>query len=96
MEYNYKKSEDERVLVLQQAIETYIVNDTALGGNYRRDALLLMFNLSNSSWNDIFIDINDYFLSIIYAAIQKLNEKTPKDEYNDMLKEIEKYLMKDD
>jgi len=70
--------------IVQNALEKYIINNTDLSPNYRRDAILLKFDLLSKN--------NSYFNGIMCDSIQRAISDSPNENtiYNDILAEIEK------
>jgi len=78
--------------IVQNALEKYIINNTDLSPNYRRDAILLKFDLSYNLLEDILSKNNSYFNGIMCDSIQRAISDSPNENtiYNDILAEIEK------
>ena len=81
-------------IIVQNAIETYIINNTELSPNYRRDAALLKCDLSYNVWENVLADSNSYFLSIMSDALERLNSDYRNDNYSDILREVETAIFK--
>jgi hypothetical protein len=78
-----------KTAVVKTALETYIISNTDLSPNYRRDALVLSYDLSGNTLEEVLDNSNSYFLGIIYDAISRLIADSPNDSYSGILREIE-------
>jgi hypothetical protein len=78
-----------KTTIVNNALEKYIIMNTDLSPNYRRDAVILKYDLSCNAWDDVLDRSNSYFLGIIYDAVKRLITDSPNNDYNDILREIE-------
>ena len=76
--------------IVQQALETYIINNTELSPNYRRDAIFLKYDLSYNVWENVLANSNSYFLNLMCDSLERYIKHSPNKEVNDILMEIEK------
>lgn len=77
-------------IIAQNALEKYIIINTDLPHNYRRDAILLKYDLSYNVWEHVLSKNNSYFNVIICDSTQRAISDSPNENYSDILSEIEK------
>jgi hypothetical protein len=75
--------------IVQKALDTYIINNTNLSPNYRRDAILLKYDLSYNTWEHVLNENNSYFLSILTHSVEKLMADYPNEQHRAILEDVE-------
>jgi hypothetical protein len=75
--------------IVQKALDTYIINNTNLSPNYRRDAILLKYDLSYNTWEHVLNESNSYFLSILTHSVEKLMADSPNEQHRAILEDVE-------
>lgn len=89
------KSSDEKVAIVQTAIERHFITNPEIDPNRRMGALFLAYDLTNTAWEQVFSD-TDYFVGIIICALRTAYDKDPNPKYQNMIQEIYDYWEKED